>query len=163
MRRNPVYAFENRNSYGISSVPLNSTIHVRDNGDGNPEYVEIISKEGLNSGSTIGDFLDRPELYVDLTADVTFFTKLLDTPDDYIGAGGNLVIVDDNESSINFSDILDGGTYQGTTGGGREITRLSSSNFQKVEKKQSRTDEIQRSHSSDKGIKKPSTLRRRRR
>ncbi len=67
MRRNPVYVFKDRSSTGISNVPLKSTIHILDDGSG-PRYVEIIDKSGLNAGSTVGDFLNNPSLYIDLTS-----------------------------------------------------------------------------------------------
>jgi len=66
MRRNPLYVFRDRSSVGIYDVPLKSTIQILDGGDGKPRFVEIQSKDGLGGGSNIGDFLDRPELYIDL-------------------------------------------------------------------------------------------------
>ena len=66
MRRNPLYSFRDRSAIGIYDVPLNSTIHILDQGDGTPIFVEIIGKSGLTGGSTIGQFLDDPRLYVDL-------------------------------------------------------------------------------------------------
>jgi len=58
MRRNPVYIFENQLSVGIYDIPVESLILITDT-DGNetPMMVQIISKEGLSPGSTIGDFL----------------------------------------------------------------------------------------------------------
>jgi hypothetical protein len=67
MRRNPLYAFNDVNSVGVYNVPLNSTIHILDDGTGVPRFVEIISKEGLNAASTIGQFLADPTLYIDLS------------------------------------------------------------------------------------------------
>jgi len=69
MRRNPLYSFKDRSSVGISSVPLNTTLHILNDGTGKPIFVEIISKAGLTPGSTIGDFLDDPNLYVNLSED----------------------------------------------------------------------------------------------
>lgn len=66
MRRNPLYAFRDRDATGIYNVPLNSTIHILNRGDGTPIFVEIIAKTGLTAGSTIGQFLDDETLYVDL-------------------------------------------------------------------------------------------------
>lgn len=68
MRRNPLYAFRNRDAVGIFDVPLNSTIHILDKGDGIPVFVEIISKHSLSAGATIGQFLDDETLYINLSA-----------------------------------------------------------------------------------------------
>jgi len=65
MRRNPMYAFKDRSQIGIYNVPLHSTIHIITDGT-SPRMVEIISKNGINGSSTIGDFLDNPNLYTDL-------------------------------------------------------------------------------------------------
>jgi hypothetical protein len=67
MRRNPLFTFKDRNSIGVYEVPLRSTIHIL-NDNGRPRFVEIISKEGLTGSSTIGEFLDNPDLYIDLSA-----------------------------------------------------------------------------------------------
>ena len=68
MKRNPLYSFRDRSSIGIFNVPLHSTIHIIDS-DGNflPIFVEIESKNGLSPTSTIGQFLDDPTLYIDLS------------------------------------------------------------------------------------------------
>jgi len=70
MKRNPLYAFKDGNSTGIFNVPLNSTIHILDNstdGTGSSMFVQIISKNGLNSASTIAQFLADRSLYIDLS------------------------------------------------------------------------------------------------
>jgi hypothetical protein len=67
MRRNPTYDFKDRNAIGIFSAPLESLIHIIDSdGRGKPRMVQIISKNGLNHRSTIGQFLADPSLYIDL-------------------------------------------------------------------------------------------------
>jgi len=67
MRRNPLFTFKDRSSTGIYEVPLRSTIHILSD-NGRPRFVEIIAKNGLNGSSTIGEFLDNPNLYIDLSA-----------------------------------------------------------------------------------------------
>jgi hypothetical protein len=67
MKRNPLYAFKDVNSTGIYNIPLNSTVHILDDGTGKSRFVEIISKNGLNGASTIGQFLADPTLYIDLS------------------------------------------------------------------------------------------------
>jgi hypothetical protein len=66
MRRNPLYAFKDRTSVGIFDIPLNTTVHILNRGDGQPIFVEIIAKTGLSASSTIGQFLDDSTLYIDL-------------------------------------------------------------------------------------------------
>jgi len=68
MRRNPLYVFKDRNSIGIYDVPLKSIIQILDKGDGAPIFIELQAKTGLSSGSSIGDLLDNPDLYINLTA-----------------------------------------------------------------------------------------------
>jgi len=67
MRRNPLYSFKDVTSVGIYDVPLNSTVHILDNGTGVPQFVEIIAKTGLGAGSPIGQFLANPNLYIDFS------------------------------------------------------------------------------------------------
>jgi len=114
MRRNPVYAFKNRDSVGIFEVPLNATVHILDGGSGTPEYVEIIDKTGLSPNSTIGNFLDDPNLYIDLANSIENFVQLHDTPDTYANEGNKLLAIDSNETGISFIDTLDGGEFTGT-------------------------------------------------
>jgi len=58
MRRNPLYVFEDLNSTGIYNVPLESTIQINDaDGQGSSLIVQIVSKDNMNSRTTIGDFL----------------------------------------------------------------------------------------------------------
>jgi len=67
MKRNPLYVFRDEQSRGIIDVPLNSVIQILSVG-GDPNHprvlmVELISKEGLNSTSTIMDLLNNSDLY----------------------------------------------------------------------------------------------------
>jgi len=113
MRRNPVYSFQDRNSVGIFDVPLHATIHILNAGNGTPEYVEIIAKSGLYPSSTVGEFLDNPDLYIDLTNSVTNFLQLHDTPDTYVGEGNKILVIDDAETGVIYADVIDGGEYIG--------------------------------------------------
>jgi len=77
MRRNPLYVFRNLDSTGIFEVPLKSTVHIIDsNGHSKPMFVEIIGKDGLDSHSTIAEFLANPTLYIDITASGQTFSEL---------------------------------------------------------------------------------------
>lgn len=76
MKRNPLYSFRNRETVGIFDVPLHSTVHILDSGDSLPKFVELISKEGMHSGFTIGNFLDNPNLYIDLSKSDTSVSEL---------------------------------------------------------------------------------------
>ena len=68
MKRNPLYAFRDRNSVGIYNIPLHSTVHIiNSDGSGLPIFVEIEAKTGLSPTSTIGQFLDDPSLYINLS------------------------------------------------------------------------------------------------
>ncbi len=59
MRRNPIYVFDNRSSFGIDQVPLGSIVQILDaDGLGNPAIVQLISISNIGSTTTIGDFLD---------------------------------------------------------------------------------------------------------
>jgi len=77
MKRNPIYDFKDRNSTGIFDVPLKSTISVADsNGQGKPRLLQIISKNGLNHRSTIGQFLADESLYIDINKANEVFSEL---------------------------------------------------------------------------------------
>jgi hypothetical protein len=87
MKRNPLYSFRDRSSVGIFDVPLNSTVHILDAGPNGPIFVEIISKQGMYSGYTIGDFLDRPELYVEINSRASSPSELKSITNVYQGWG----------------------------------------------------------------------------
>jgi len=66
MRRNPLYVFKDLNAIGIYDVPLESVIQINDSdGSGTPRTVQIKSKVGLDSASTIADFLNNSDNYID--------------------------------------------------------------------------------------------------
>ncbi len=64
MRRNPLYAFRDTTSVGIYSIPIHATVHILDQGNGRPIFIELIAKDGLHAGSTIGNLLANPDLYL---------------------------------------------------------------------------------------------------
>ncbi len=111
MRRSPMYVFKDRNAMGIFDIPLKSMIQIVDSdGIGSPDVVQILSKEGLTSGSTIGNFLDNPSLYKDNTPNNMKLTELVDTTTE-APQGGDLLTFDSvTEQWINANGI-NGGTF----------------------------------------------------
>jgi len=76
MKRNPLYSFRDRTTIGIFGIPLHSTIHILDDGDGKPMFAEIIAKTGLSPDSDIGQFLDDPSLYINLSTESVIPSEL---------------------------------------------------------------------------------------
>ena len=127
MRRNPLYSFKGRDSIGIYQVPLNTTIHILNDGTGRPIFVELLSKEGLNPGSVIGDLLDNPDLYVNLSEDEldpselekitengnTGWRLLGRNPDNYGDIGQDAVDFSLSETSGNFGAMGDNSFVSG--------------------------------------------------
>jgi hypothetical protein len=67
MRRNPVYVFQDQSSVGIFEVPIESVIQIVDgDGQGTPMMLQLISKQGLNPSSTIGEFLANDQTHLTL-------------------------------------------------------------------------------------------------
>jgi len=124
MKRNPLYAFKDGNSIGVFNIPLNSTIHILDDstdGTGNTRFVEIISKTGLNPGSTIAQFLANPDLYIDLSNENISPSQLQKIEVD--GKTGWRILGRDpnnygeiGDQAIDLSLSLDSGSVNGATG-----------------------------------------------
>jgi len=138
MKRNPLYSFQNRTSIGIFEVPLNSTIHILDTGAGESIFVEIISKEGMYSGYSIGAFLDRPELYREINSSNSSpseLERIIDTyqgwallgrdPDNYGPTGAEAITL----SVSDLPNTIEGatGTRAFTTGSGTTARAEASS------------------------------------
>jgi len=66
MRKIPIYGFDDVGSVGIDKVPNYSQVTIEDDGSGKTKMIIKVSGVGLNSGSTIQDFLNIPSLYQDL-------------------------------------------------------------------------------------------------
>ncbi len=65
MKRNPLYLFNNISSLGIFDIPLQSIIQILDDGTGNQSMVILTGKLGMNSRTTIGQFLGMPNNYTE--------------------------------------------------------------------------------------------------
>jgi len=67
MRRNPIYVFEDLQSIGIYNVPVGSTVQINDADDltpgSQPLLVQVVSKNGLSTGSTVAEFLSNSDNY----------------------------------------------------------------------------------------------------
>jgi hypothetical protein len=111
-------------------VPLKSIIQIIDTGIPgdpvqDPKIVQIISDAGLTSGSTIGDFLDNPDLYIDLTSTggsvksvngeighvILDMEDINDVEISRLTTGDLLRFNGTNWSNV---DTIDGGQYSGT-------------------------------------------------
>ncbi len=103
MRRNPLYVFSNQHSVGIYSVPLKSTIHINDAGNGDPMFLELVGKANLGPGSTIADLLNTPNNYIDLSRVNEVFSEL-----EYITENGKTGWRILNRNPDNFGDIGEG-------------------------------------------------------
>ncbi len=68
MKRNPVYLFNDTSSTGVFEIPLKSIIQILDDGTGNQIMVTIASKTGMNTGTTIGEFLSSPDNYTEVNS-----------------------------------------------------------------------------------------------
>ncbi len=72
MRRNPLFIFQDLTSIGIYDVPLKSTVHIVDTGNGKPMFIQLVAKisptSELNEFSTIADLLADPALYIDISS-----------------------------------------------------------------------------------------------
>ena len=76
MRRNPLYLFQDTESIGIYEVPLKSTVHLVDRGNGFPMFLQLVKKDNLDQFSTIQDLLDNPDHYVDITTSGSSLSQL---------------------------------------------------------------------------------------
>ncbi len=76
MRRNPIYIFQDTTSIGIYDVPLKSTVHIVDAGNGFPMFIQLVKKDNLDEYSTIQDLLDNPDDYIDITASGSSLSQL---------------------------------------------------------------------------------------
>ncbi len=65
MKRRPLYIFDELKDTGIHMVPVNSMIHLKDNGAGKPLLFSLIRKPsgGFNGSTTIANVLSDNNLY----------------------------------------------------------------------------------------------------
>ncbi len=76
MKRNPLYIFQDTSETGIYNVPLQSTVHLLDRGNGFPMFLQLVKKDNLTEYSTMGDLLDNPDHYIDITASGSSLSQL---------------------------------------------------------------------------------------
>jgi len=71
MYKNPVYHFDTTTETGIDQVPMGALVFIKDVGLGKSRQVQKIDDTGLDSTSTIQDFLDDTNLHTEPVPDNT--------------------------------------------------------------------------------------------
>jgi len=66
MQLKSITVFKNVDEIGIFHIPINSLIYIEDSGENVAKLIKIISKEGINEDTTIGEFLTNKDLYLDI-------------------------------------------------------------------------------------------------